>query len=121
MKKFKYRKRWITFSLKEALTLMEKGAISVITLTGARQTGKTTLVRNEEPFNAWDYINLDNLDVLAVAKTTPEALIGRSKAVIVDEVQRVPELLLKVKELVDTEGEVRLMAFLSRVIRIRSG
>ena len=53
MKKFHYRKRWLAHSVKIATEMMESGAISVITLTGARQVGKTTFVKHEGPFSSW--------------------------------------------------------------------
>ncbi len=102
-KKDTYRKHWLSTSLKKALEIIESGASSVITLTGARQTGKTTLALNEEPFRNWHYINLDDLDTLALAKREPELLLETSQETIVDEIQRVPELLLTIKKIVDSK------------------
>lgn len=96
MKNLNYKKRWLAIPLKEALEMMEAGGISVVTLTGARQTGKTTLVKNEPPFKDWYYINLDDLDVLAIAKRNPESLLEREEPIVIDEIQRAPELLLKI-------------------------
>ena len=73
----------------------------VLVLTGARQTGKSTLLLNEPPFNGWRFITLDDLDALALAKEDPHALWAGEAHVILDEVQRAPELLLAVKRAVD--------------------
>jgi hypothetical protein len=39
----------------------------VTVLSGARQTGKSTLLRNESPFREWHYVSFDDLDILALA------------------------------------------------------
>ena len=104
MKKFHYRKRWLSHSVKIATEMMESGAISVITLTGARQVGKTTFVKHEKPFSSWGYINLDDLDTLAIIKNNPELVLRKEKHLVIDEIQRAPELLLKIKLLADNEN-----------------
>jgi predicted AAA+ superfamily ATPase len=73
----------------------------VVVLTGARQTGKSTLVRRMQGGSARDYRTLDDLDVLAMAERDPDALINASPTMTIDEVQRVPRLLLAVKRSVD--------------------
>jgi len=35
----------------------------VVVVTGARQTGKTTLVRESPPSSAWDYLSFDDPEV----------------------------------------------------------
>jgi len=67
-------------------------------LTGARQTGKTTLTRSIKPSRA--YFTLDELGVLDQAERNPDSLLA-TRPVILDEVQRAPQLLLAVKRAVD--------------------
>jgi len=91
-----YYQRWITTSLQAA-----SDDHAIIVLTGARQVGKSTLLLNAEPFRNWRFHTLDDFEVLAQAKREPEALWAGTDRVILDEVQRAPELLLAVKMVVD--------------------
>lgn len=91
-----YYQRWITSSLQAA-----SQNHPIIVLTGARQVGKSTLLLNAEPFRNWRFHTLDDFEVLAQAKREPEALWAGTDRVILDEVQRAPELLLAVKMAVD--------------------
>ena len=68
-------------------------------LTGARQTGKTTLTQAIEPARA--YFTLDDVGVLDQAERNPDSLLS-TRPVILDEVQRAPQILLAVKRAVDT-------------------
>ncbi len=75
----------------------------VLFLRGARQVGKSTLAQNlpAKKFPA-KYVTLDNATTLALAKKDPTGFIaGQPKPLVIDEVQRVPELLLAIKEAVD--------------------
>lgn len=75
----------------------------VVLLNGARQTGKSTLAQSlsEEGFDA-RYVTLDNASVLASAKNDAAGfLAGYGGAVIIDEVQRAPELFMAIKADVD--------------------
>ena len=72
-------------------------------LHGARQTGKTTLVQSlsqkEHPAR---YVTLDDAAVFAAARTDPLGFLsGFDGPVVLDEVQRAPELFLAIKRLVD--------------------
>jgi predicted AAA+ superfamily ATPase len=91
-----YFHRWLTPLLQSAAHDQP-----VVVLTGARQVGKSTTVRNEEPFCDWPYRTLDDLDLLGRARTRPEDLWAGTDRVVIDEVQRAPELLLAVKRAVD--------------------
>lgn len=88
------RPRWFSRNLASALRVLP-----VTVVTGARQTGKTTLVRSCEPGRA--FFTLDDLGVLDQAGRRPEALVS-SRPVTLDEVQRAPSLLLAVKRAVDS-------------------
>ncbi|MFQ5690907.1 MAG: ATP-binding protein [Gemmatimonadota bacterium] len=72
----------------------------VVVVTGARQTGKSTLVRELLPGRR-PYYSLDDLDVRAQAQHFPDELVERAERLVLDEVQRVPDLLLAVKRAVD--------------------
>ena len=74
----------------------------VVVVSGARQTGKSTLVRGLED-EGRAYLTLDDLDVLAQAQFAPDDLVGRADRLTLDEVQRAPELLLAVKRAVDEQ------------------
>jgi len=71
-----------------------------VVVTGARQTGKTTLVQDLVPGRR-SYFSLDDLDVADLAAREPEALVGGTLPVTLDEVQRAPDLLRAVKRAID--------------------
>lgn len=70
-------------------------------LTGARQVGKSTLLLNAEPFRNWRFHTLDDFDTLRQARERPEALWAGVEQVVIDEVQKAPELLPVIKQAVD--------------------
>ncbi|HEX5435821.1 MAG TPA: ATP-binding protein [Gemmatimonadaceae bacterium] len=74
----------------------------VVVLTGARQTGKSTLARM---FDGDDrlYLTLETPAVLGRAHTDPEAFVTQARTMVLDEVQRDAELLLAIKTAVDTD------------------
>jgi len=77
----------------------------VVFLAGARQTGKSTLARElaSGPHPA-RYLTLDDATLLSAASADPEGFVsGLDSAVVIDEVQRVPELLLAIKAAVDRD------------------
>jgi predicted AAA+ superfamily ATPase len=91
-----YLPRWITPLLQQALEDMP-----VLVLTGARQVGKSTLLSNEEPFSDFRFLSMDDYDVLRQANEQPEALWAGTDRVILDEVQKAPNLLSAVKQAAD--------------------
>ncbi|MEZ0321066.1 MAG: AAA family ATPase [Thermus sp.] len=66
-----------------------------------RHVGKTTLVRNLPSLSQHLYLTLGHLDLPLQAEADPRALLSREDKLILDEVQRVPELLLAIKRSVD--------------------
>src|SRR5256885_5422772 len=74
-----------------------------VIVTGARQTGKSTLVRHLIAGRERHYATLDDLDVRDQAVSAPDQLVRRAPAMTLDEVQREPELLLAVKRAIDEE------------------
>ena len=78
-------------------------ASPVVVLMGARQTGKSTLVRSE-PFLADRlYLTLDDPDTQERARLAAGDLVCSAPRLILDEVQREPGLLLAVKRAVDED------------------
>ena len=76
----------------------------VVLLNGARQTGKSTLAQSLVASNAYRYLTLDDRVVLAAAKDDPAGFVaGLSGPVILDEVQRAPEIFLPIKAEVDRD------------------
>ena len=68
----------------------------VVMVTGPRQYGKTTLVR--EFSDSHRYITLDDDTVMAAARSDPGGFVRAVDRAIVDEVQRVPDLLRAIKK-----------------------
>lgn len=74
--------------------------LPVVVLSGLRQAGKSTLLQNEEELaRGHAYRTLDDFATLKAARSNPESLL--EGAVILDEVQRCPELLVALKRSVD--------------------
>jgi uncharacterized protein len=81
----------------------------VVVLTGARQTGKTTLLRERLRSPDWRYVTLDDLDDLELALTAPADLLAGSPRIVIDEVQKAPALLSAIKRVVDEDRERRVV------------
>jgi uncharacterized protein len=75
----------------------------VVVVMGARQTGKSTLVRHDPVFGGYPYLTLDRSDVREQAHAAPEDLLTRAPRLVLDEVQRDPALLLALKALIDRQ------------------
>lgn len=71
-----------------------------VTILGPRQCGKTTLAKSLFP--KFSYANLEDMNVRSLAKNDPEEFFTRfPEPVIIDEIQRVPELLSTVQVRLD--------------------
>lgn len=77
----------------------------VVVVTGARQTGKSTLARVLASDPKRLYVTLDDITVLDQARNAPQDLVHRAPRMTLDEVQRAPDLLLAVKRAVDERRE----------------
>jgi len=80
----------------------DAGYYPVLTLTGPRQSGKTTLAR--ESFPRHEYVSLEELDQRSFAQEDPRGFLLRyNNPVIIDEIQRVPSLLSYIQTMVDAQ------------------
>lgn len=80
----------------------------VITMTGPRQSGKTTLLR--KIFKQLPYYSLENLDVRHFALNDPIGFLTQhQEGMILDEVQNAPDLLSYIQGLVDENREKRFI------------
>lgn len=76
----------------------------VVTITGPRQSGKTTLVKMTFPDMA--YISLEDLDMRQFAEDDPRGLLSQyENGLIIDEVQHVPKLLSYIQTVVDKKSK----------------
>lgn len=77
----------------------------VVTLTGPRETGKTTLAKAVLPDRP--YFSLVDPDVRALALDDPRAFLGRlPDGGVLDEMQRAPELLSYLQTRCDADGRM---------------
>jgi predicted AAA+ superfamily ATPase len=78
----------------------QKSKFPVLALTGPRQSGKTTLLR--ELFSDYRYVSLENPNIRSFALDDPIGFLNQyDQKVIFDEVQRVPELFSYIQGRVD--------------------
>ena len=97
-----FHTRAIDQSLRSRLDVMP-----AVVVTGARQTGKSTLAH---ALNTRRYHTMDDLDALDMAEKDPDRLLAGDAPITIDEVQRVPKLLHAIKRHID--GNRRLGQFL---------
>lgn len=93
-----YLKRTLEESIKKATK-----TFSVVLITGPRQVGKTTVLKNCEDRT---YVSLDNPLLRDFAKEDPELFLERySTPLLIDEIQYAPELLPYIKIHVDEKQQ----------------
>ncbi|MBI1184082.1 DUF4143 domain-containing protein [bacterium] len=81
---------YIERQLQEKLDELSQG-FPILSLTGPRQSGKTTLLRHV--FSKLPYLNFEYPDVLELAQTDPRSFMDKYKGgAVFDEIQRYPEL-----------------------------
>jgi predicted AAA+ superfamily ATPase len=93
----------------------------VLVITGPRQSGKTTLARLEFPGHA--YVNLEEPDVRRLAVESPRDFLRAHPApLVIDEVQRAPELLSYIQVIMDeTKANGRYVLTGSHQPRLKAG
>lgn len=114
-------KDWIDRDLRIPL-LTAARRYPVVTVLGPRQSGKTTLVRSAFPHH--EYINLEDPEYRSLAQADPKEFLHRHPPpLILDEVQRVPELLSSLQVLVDAHPDEKGVFILtgSHQPRLREG
>lgn len=77
----------------------------VLTVSGARQVGKSTLVSQLLQNRSHRFLNLDNAATLQAAQTDPDGFVRQfpEGVVAIDEIQRVPTLLRAIKAALDED------------------
>jgi hypothetical protein len=93
-----YLPRELARPTQEALT-----ELPVVVVTGLRQSGKTTFLREDPTLRRRRYLSLDDFATLEAARRDPDALVAGADPLTIDEAQRCPELLLAIKRAVDRE------------------
>ena len=74
-----------------------------VAVVGARQTGKTTLVRYV--FRDKPYVNLENPDTRSFAQSDPRGFISQyASGAVFDEAQKVPELFSYLQQILDQDA-----------------
>jgi hypothetical protein len=76
----------------------------VVCLLGPRQSGKSTLVRAiAESEHRARYLTLDDSTTLKLAREDPTGFVAGTERLVIDEIQRAPDLMLAIKRVVDTD------------------
>jgi len=96
-----YLDREISSRVREALRDMP-----VVVLTGLRQCGKSTFLRNDPALKKRRYFSLDRFGDLEALRTNAEAILGEPGPTTIDEAQRLPGLMEIIKAQVDREGQM---------------
>ena len=74
----------------------------VISVTGPRQSGKTTLIKSMFP--DWHYESLEDPDTRLFALSDPRKFLDAGKKMIIDEIQRAPDLFSYIQSITDNEN-----------------
>lgn len=91
-----YINRWQSDLVKNTLS-----NYPVVIITGARQVGKSTFLKNDSNLKKWKYLSLDDFDLLSQTINNPDSLLLDSDFLIIDEAQKAPNLLSAIKKVVD--------------------
>ena len=82
-----------------------KDKYPIIAVTGPRQSGKTTMLKNT--FKNYKYVSLEDPDIREFAERDPRGFLNQfSEQVIFDEIQRVPHLFSYLQNIVDNSGKM---------------
>jgi len=86
-------------------------AMRVVVVTGPRQAGKSTLVKTHPSLAGHPYFSLDDAQTLMRVRADRYAFLRSERAMIIDEVQRDPELILAIKSVVDEQKKPKHAQF----------
>lgn len=75
----------------------------VVLIAGSRQVGKSTLAQLVAQDRVWSWFTLDDESTLRVALDSPGDFVAQPTPMVIDEIQRAPELLLAIKSRVDRD------------------
>jgi uncharacterized protein len=82
-----------------------KKQFPVVVITGPRQSGKTTLIKNIFP--SYNYFNLENPETLTRIESDPASFVKEfGQKTVIDEVQRYPQLLSYIQAAVDEQKKM---------------
>jgi len=93
----------------------------VVLVTGARQCGKSTLLGLVAKGRDAEWRNLDAAATRQAAAADPDGFVDSAGLMVIDEIQRVPDLLLAIKEQVDADPRPGryLLSGSARVLALR--
>ncbi|MCF0237917.1 MAG: ATP-binding protein, partial [Sphaerochaetaceae bacterium] len=98
---------FIQRTIKEQINKMSS-FFPVILVTGPRQVGKTTLLKNIKEDNR-TFVSLDDLEIRALAKNDPSLFFQKYKTpILIDEIQYAPELFPYIKIIADEKNQAGL-------------
>ena len=85
------------------------GFFKVLLVTGARQVGKTTMLQHLAEGTQRTYVTMDRQDVRELARRDPAPFFQTYEPpILIDEIQKAPELLEEIKVRVDASEEAGL-------------
>jgi len=79
----------------------------ILFITGPRQSGKTTI--SKKIFNEFIYKNLEDPETRLFAKNDPKNFLFQANKIIIDEIQRVPELLSYIQVMTDADNKKKFV------------
>ena len=90
--------------------LKMNGFFKAVLVTGARQVGKTTMLRHLSDGTDRKYVSMDDSRVRALAQSDPVLFFQTYKPpILIDEVQKAPELFEQIKIICDNTEETGLI------------
>lgn len=96
---------YITRNIEETINRISNH-FKVLLLTGARQVGKTTLLKHLAQDSRRTYVTLDDLAVRSLALSDPALFLQRyTPPLLIDEIQYAPQLLSYIKIYADTKAQ----------------
>ncbi len=104
-----YADRWVIINLRGKKMVFKRNirlriehalkAHSIVVLAGARKTGKTTLAKQLAEQKMYNYVNFADIRQVIAAQDDPVNFINKCEhPVVFDEIQRIPELFLAIKQ-----------------------